>query len=79
LALIEPVILDFNKSIMKYPNIKRSAGGASTDLKPDLQHPEYPLAILKDQKEPHIGRRRRPIPTDEKATTAVGKERRIFF
>jgi hypothetical protein len=26
LALIEPVILDFDKSIMKYPNIKRFPG-----------------------------------------------------
>jgi arylsulfatase len=55
LALIEPVILDFDKSIMKYPNIKRFPGGASNDLKPDLQHPENPLPLLKDQKEPHVG------------------------
>jgi arylsulfatase len=55
LALIEPVILDFDKSIMKYPSIKRFPGGASTDLKPDLQNPENPLPILKDQKEPHVG------------------------
>ena len=55
LALIEPVILDFDKSIMKYPNIRRFPGGASNDLKPDLQHPDNPLPILKDQKEPHIG------------------------
>ena len=55
LALIEPVILDFDKSIMKYPNIRRFPGGASNDLKPDLQHPDNPLPILKDQKEPHVG------------------------
>jgi arylsulfatase len=55
LALIEPVILDFDKSIMKYPNIRRFPGGASNDLKPDLQHPDNPLPILKDQKEPHLG------------------------
>jgi len=55
LALIEPVILEFDKSIMKYPNIKRFPGGASNDLKPDLQHPENPLPLLKDQKEPHVG------------------------
>jgi arylsulfatase A-like enzyme len=55
LALIEPAILDFDKSIMKYPNIRRFPGGASNDLKPDLQHPDNPLPILKDQKEPHIG------------------------
>ena len=55
LALIEPVILDFDKSIMKYPNIRRFPGGASNDLKPDLQNPDNPLPILKDQKEPHLG------------------------
>ena len=55
LALIEPVILEFDKSIMKYPNIRRFPGGASNDLKPDLQHPENPLPLLKDQKEPHVG------------------------
>src|SRR5260221_270870 len=55
LALIEPVILDFDKSIIKYPNIKRFPGGASNDLKPDLQHPDNPVPLLKDQKEPHVG------------------------
>ena len=54
LSLIEPVILDFDKSIMKYPNIKRFPGGASNDLVPDLQHPENPLPLLKDQPEPHV-------------------------
>jgi hypothetical protein len=49
LALISPVIVDFDKSIIKYPSIKRFPGGASTDLTPDLQHPENPLPLLKDQ------------------------------
>ena len=48
LALISPVIVDFDKSIMKYPSIKRYPGGASTDLTPDLQHPEDPLPLLKE-------------------------------
>ena len=30
LALIEPVILEFDKSIMKYPSIKRFPGGPRT-------------------------------------------------
>jgi arylsulfatase len=47
-ALIFPVMIDFNKSIMKYPSIKRFPGGASTDLIPDLQHPENPAPLLKD-------------------------------
>ena len=49
LALISPVIVDFDKSIMKYPSIKRFPGGASTDLTPNLQHPENPVPLLKDQ------------------------------
>jgi arylsulfatase len=36
----------FNKSIFKYPNIKRFPGGASNDLLPDLQHPENPVQAL---------------------------------
>jgi arylsulfatase len=47
-ALIFPVMIDFNRSIMKYPSIKRFPGGASTDLIPDLQHPENPAPLLKE-------------------------------
>jgi len=54
LSLLYPVLVDFDKSIMKYPNIKRFPGGASTDLKPDLQHPDNPVPLLKDQPEPHV-------------------------
>jgi hypothetical protein len=56
LSLIYPVIIDFNKSIIKYPNITRYVGGASTDLVPNLQHPNDPVPLLKDQIEKlHIG------------------------
>jgi hypothetical protein len=55
LSLIEPVIVDFDKTIMKYPSIKRFPGGASNDLVPNLQHPENPVPLLKGQKEPHSG------------------------
>ena len=56
LSLIYPVIIDFDKSIIKYPNITRYVGGASTDLVPDLQHPNDPVPLLKDQIERlHIG------------------------
>ncbi|MBV9290241.1 MAG: arylsulfatase [Hyphomicrobiales bacterium] len=48
-ALIQQVMIDFDKSIIKYPNIKRFVGGASTDLVPDLQHPNDPVPLLKDQ------------------------------
>jgi arylsulfatase A-like enzyme len=54
-SLIDPVIIAFDRSIMKYPNIKRFPGGASTDLIPDLQHPENPVPLLNDQPEPHLG------------------------
>ena len=47
--MLEPVIVDFDKSIIKYPNIKRFVGGASNDLIPNLQHPEDPAPLLKDQ------------------------------
>jgi len=47
--LLEPVMIDFDKSIMKYPNIERYVGGASNDLLPDLQHPHDPVPLLKDQ------------------------------
>jgi arylsulfatase len=49
LLLIDPVIVDFDKSIMKYPNIARFVGGASNDLVPNLQHPENPVPLLKEQ------------------------------
>jgi arylsulfatase len=54
LSLLEPVILNFDKTIMKYPSIKRFPGGASNDLVPDLQHPDNPLPLLKDVPEPHV-------------------------
>jgi arylsulfatase A-like enzyme len=48
LSLLEPVIIEFDKTIMKYRNIKRSPGGASNDLIPNLQNPENPLPLMKD-------------------------------
>jgi arylsulfatase len=36
-------LTEFNKSIVKYPNIERFPGGASNDLKPNLQNPKNPL------------------------------------
>jgi arylsulfatase len=55
LALISPVIVDFDKSIIKYPSIMRYPGGASTDLTPDLQHPENPLPLLGKRQPEAIG------------------------
>jgi hypothetical protein len=53
LALLEPVIVAFDQTIMQFPSIKRSPGGASTGLVPNLQHPEDPLPILKNMTNPH--------------------------
>ena len=48
------MILDFDKSIMKYPSIKRFPGGASNDLIPDLQHPENPVPLVDPSKVPPV-------------------------
>jgi arylsulfatase len=45
-ALFSEVLADFDKSIMKYPSIKRFPGGASNDLIPNLQNPENPVPAL---------------------------------
>ncbi len=45
-GLYSAVLLDFDKTIMKYPSIQRYPGGASNDLIPDLQHPKNPLPLL---------------------------------
>ena len=45
-ALFSAVLLDFDKTIIKYPNIQRFPGGASNDLIPDLQHPKNPVPAL---------------------------------
>ncbi len=43
ISLMDIPLTEFNKSIVKYPNIKRFPGGASNDLLPNLQNPENPL------------------------------------
>jgi arylsulfatase A-like enzyme len=45
-ALFSEALLEFDKSIIKYPNIERFPGGASNDLIPDLQHPKNPVPAL---------------------------------
>jgi arylsulfatase len=54
LALIWPVVMEFNKSIAEYPSIKRVPGGASNDWRPDLQHPENPVPLLDMKHLPNI-------------------------
>jgi arylsulfatase A-like enzyme len=45
-ALMGAVLLEFDKSIVDYPSLKRSPGGASNDNIPDLQHPNNPLPLM---------------------------------
>jgi len=47
-ALFSEALVEFDQSIMKYPNIDRYPGGASNDLIPDLQHPNNPVPLLKN-------------------------------
>ena len=54
LALISPVMIEFDKTIMKFPNIQRYVGGASTDLVPNLQQPANPVPLLRQQIENHM-------------------------
>jgi arylsulfatase len=51
LALIIPTVMEFNKSIVDFPSIKRSPGGASNDWRPNLQNPDNPVPLL-DLKNP---------------------------
>ena len=51
-SLIYPALIEFDKSVAKYPSIKRYPGGASSDLIPDLQHPENPVPLLNPKKPP---------------------------
>ena len=54
LALIFPIVMEFNKSIVDYPSIKRATGGASNDWRPNLQNPENPLPLLDTKNPPRI-------------------------
>jgi hypothetical protein len=55
LSLIYPVLIEFNKSIIQYPNIRRFPGGASNDLMPNLQNPANPVPVMDPKKPPRIG------------------------
>jgi arylsulfatase len=53
-ALIVPVVMDFNKSIVDFPSMKRVPGGASTDWRPNLQRPDNPVPLLDMKKPPRV-------------------------
>ena len=46
LSLIAVPVMDFDKSIVDFPNIKRFPGGASNDENPNLQDPQNPLPLM---------------------------------
>jgi len=54
LSLIYPVLIEFDQSVMKFPNIKRFPGGASNDLMPNLQNPENPVPALDVNNPPQV-------------------------
>src|SRR5215469_8123323 len=45
-ALFSAVLLDFDKTIIKYPNIERYPGGASNDFISFLEPPNTPVSTL---------------------------------
>ena len=53
MSIIGPSLIDFDNSIVKYPNIRRTPGGASTDLIPNLQEPENPVPLYKNKNLKH--------------------------
>ena len=51
-SLADIPLMEFNKSIIKYPNIKRFPGGASNDLLPNLSNPANPVPNMDMDKVP---------------------------
>jgi arylsulfatase len=47
-------MIDFEKSIINFPSIKRFPGGASNDLRPNLQNPNNPVPNFDTKKPPHV-------------------------
>ena len=45
-SLIAVPQMEFDKSIVDFPNIKRFPGGASNDMVPNLQDPANPLPLM---------------------------------
>ena len=46
ISMFTPAIIEFDKSIVDFPSIKRFPGGASNDMNPDLQHPNNPVPLM---------------------------------
>ena len=54
LALLYQPLVAFDKSIVKYPNIKRAPGGASNDLVPNLKDPANPVPYTNPDTHPRV-------------------------
>jgi arylsulfatase A-like enzyme len=54
LAGIYPVLIEFDKSIVKFPNLERYPGGASNDLVPNLLAPKNPLPNIDVDNPPKV-------------------------
>jgi len=54
LALLYQPLVEFDKSIVKYPNIRRAPGGASNDLVPNLKDPANPVPYADPNKHPPV-------------------------
>ena len=46
IGLADEVLIDFNKTIIKYPSIKRIPGGASNDLVPNFEHANNSVPLM---------------------------------
>ena len=46
MSLVYIPLMEFDKSIVDFPNIKRFPGGASNDMSPNLQDPANPLPLM---------------------------------
>ena len=46
ISLITVPMIEFDKSVVDFPNIKRFPGGASNDILPNLQNPANPVPLM---------------------------------
>ena len=55
IGLADEVLIEFNKSIIKYSSIERVPGVASNDLLPNLKNPKNPVLLRDPNDPPKIG------------------------
>jgi arylsulfatase len=47
-------MIEFDKTIVKYPSIRRAPGGASNDLVPNLKDPANPVPYADPNNHPKV-------------------------